>query len=138
MFYAANGLDTAIADTTYHRERFMRATNQDRMDLDMRVYVVDLTAELHDLRGRRDEFPLVYHKENYAAGRHLAVTLRNDNSNGIAHDCVRRPEGACVAIFRPRVLSNCRQERHLCYVWDGARIAAVYEKRALTKSDDNA
>jgi hypothetical protein len=137
VFYAANDLDTAIAETSYHRERFMRATNQDRMDLDMRVYVIDLTAELHDLRGRRDEFPLVYHKENYAAGRHLAVTLRDNNSNGIAYDSVRRPEGACAAIFRPRVLSNCIQERHLCYVWDGARIAAVCEKRELAKAARN-
>ena len=137
MFYAANDVDTAIRETTYHRERVMRATNQDRMDLDMRCYAVDLTAELHDLRGRRDEFPLVYRKENYAAGRLLAATLRNDKSNGIAYDSVRRPEGACAAIFRPRVLSNCRQERHLCYLWDGARIAAVYEKRELPKPDSN-
>jgi hypothetical protein len=29
------------------------------------------------------------------------------------------------------VLSNCRQERHLCYVWDGKAISSVYEKRTL-------
>ncbi len=34
-----------------------------------------------------------------------------------------------VAVFRPRLLSNCRQERHLCYVWDGRKIAIIYEKR---------
>ena len=39
--------------------------------------------------------------------------------------------GACVAIFRPPVLSNCRQERHLCYVWDGHAITSVYEKRSM-------
>ena len=27
------------------------------------------------------------------------------------------------------LLSNTRQERHLCYVWDGLQIATVYEKR---------
>ncbi len=31
--------------------------------------------------------------------------------------------------FKPRLLSNCRQERHLCYVWDGGAIATIYEKR---------
>jgi len=131
VFYAANDLSTAIAETAHHRERFMRATAQGRMDLDMRVYLVDLDGELHDLRGRRSAYPLVYHNDNYGAGQYLAKTLRKDGSNGIAYDSVRRPGGACVAIFRPRLLTNARQERHLCYVWDGSRIEVVYEKREL-------
>lgn len=131
VFYAANDLDTAIAETRYHRERFMRATAQGRMELDMRVYMVNLEAVLHDLRGRRTGFPLVYHNDNYAAGQHLAATLRKDRSDGIAWDSVRRQGGECAAMFRPRLLSNCRQERHLCYVWDGRQIVDVYEKRAF-------
>jgi len=131
VFYAARDLETAIAETTYHRERFMRATGESRMELDMRVYLVDLAAALHDLRGRKAEYPLVYDNDNYAAGQHLAATLRKEGSNGIAYDSVRRQGGECVAVFRARLLSNCRQERHLCYVWDGQRIACVYEKRAL-------
>jgi hypothetical protein len=131
VFYAADNLDTAIAETTYHREAFMRATNQPRMELDMRVYLVDLVAALHDLRGRKSEHPLVYHPDNYAAAQHLAARLRKEGSNGIAYDSVRDPTGHCAAIFRPRLLSNCRQERHLCYVWNGQSIATVYEKRAL-------
>ena len=131
VFYAANDLDTAIAETRYHRERFMRATSQGRMELDMRVYIVDLVAALHDLRRRQAEFPLVYHNDNYSAGQYLAATLRQEGSNGIAYSSVRRRGGECVAVFRPRLLSNCRQERHLCYVWDGKQIADIYEKRAL-------
>ena len=131
VFYAANDLETAIAETRHHRERFMRATKQEHMELDMRVYVTDLDGELHDLRGQKDTQPLVYHNDNYAAGQHLAKTLRKEGSNGIAYDSVRREGGECVAVFRPRLLSNGRQERHLCYVWDGSRIASVYEKREL-------
>ena len=37
VFHAANDLDTAIAETRHHRERFMSATAQPRMELDMRV-----------------------------------------------------------------------------------------------------
>lgn len=136
VFYAANNLETAIAETRHHRERFMRATGEGRMDLDMRVYLVDLIAALHDLRGRKGEYPLAYHNDNYGAGQHLATTLRKDGSNGIAYDSVRRQAGECVAVFRPRLLSNCRQERHLCYVWDGQRIASVYEKRALGENPE--
>lgn len=131
VFHATNDLDTAIAETRYHREQFMRATSQGRMELDMRVYKVDLAAALHDLRGRQTEFPLVYHNDNYSAGQHLAATLRKEGSNGIAYSSVRRRGGECVAVFRPRLLSNCRQERHLCYVWDGKQIGDIYEKQAL-------
>ena len=131
VFYAANRLDTAIAESKHHRERFMRATAQPHMELDMRVYVVDLDGNLHDLRNQISAHPLVYHDENYAAGQHLAKTLRKDGSDGIAYDSLRWNDGECVAAFRPRVLSNARQERHLCYLWDGRRITTVYEKRAL-------
>jgi len=131
VFYAANDLASAVAETIYHRERFMRATAQAPMELNMRVYLVDLDGNLQDLRGQKAACALVYHSDNYAGGQHLARTLRKDGSNGIAYDSVRRNGGECVAVFRPRLLSNCRQERHLCYVWDGRRIAAVYEKRDL-------
>jgi hypothetical protein len=133
VFYAANDLDTAIAETKHHRERFMRATAQAHLELDMRVYLVDLDSELHDLRGQKTVQPLVYHDANYAAGQHLARTLRKEGSNGIAYDSVRHDGGECAAVFRPPFLSNCRQERHLCYVWDGQKIASVYEKRELSK-----
>ena len=131
VFYAAGDLDTAIAETRYHRERFMQATAQLRMELDMRVYLVDLTGDLHDLRGQQDAYPLVYHATNYAAAQHLSRSLRQSDSNGIAYDSVRRLGGECVAVFRPPLLSNARQERHLCYVWDGEAISSVYEKRAM-------
>lgn len=131
VFYAANGIETAIAETKYHREHFMRATAQPQMELDMRVYVVDLAGDLHDLRGQKDTYPLVYHKENYTSAQHLAKSLRNGGSNGIAYESVRHDGGECVAIFRPPLLSNARQERHLCYGWNGHRVATVYEKRAF-------
>ncbi|MEX0693840.1 MAG: RES family NAD+ phosphorylase [Rhodospirillales bacterium] len=136
VFYAANDLDTAIAETKHQRERFMRATAQTRMELDMRVYAVDLDGEVHDLRGQKAAQPLVYHRDHYGAGQQLAKTLRKDGSNGIAYDSVRREGGECVAIFRPRLLSNGRQERHLCYVWNGDRIGAVYEKKELSDGDN--
>jgi hypothetical protein len=131
VYYAGNTLATAIEETKYRRARFMSATAEEPMELDMRVYTADLAATLHDLRGRKAEFPLVYDPDNYTAGQLLAVTLRQEGSNGIAYDSVRKENGACVAVFRPRLLTNCRQERHLSYVWDGHRISNVYEKRML-------
>ena len=129
VFYAASDLVTAIAETKHHRGLFMSATAQGHMELDMRVYLVDLDGDLHDLRGQKAVQPLVYHYDNYAAGQHLAGTLRAAGSNGIAYDSGRRTAGECAAVFRPPLLSNARQERHLCYVWNGQEIETVYEKR---------
>ena len=131
VFYAANDLGTAIAETKHHRERFLSATAEAQMELDMRVCLVDLDGDLHDLRGRKAVQPLVYHDDSYAAGQHLASKLRAAGSNGIAYDSVRRTGGECVAVFRPSLLSDARQERHLCYVWNGQEVEAVYEKREI-------
>ena len=132
VFYAANNLATSIAETRYHREQFLNATSQPRMELDMRVYLVDLDGDLHDLRGQHAAQPLVYEDDNYAAAQHLGRTLRAAGSNGIVYHSVRRTGGECAAVFRPRLLSNTRQERHLCYVWNGRKIESVYEKREFS------
>ena len=129
VFHAAIDLDTATAETKHHHERFLSATTQGHMELDMRVYLVNLDGDLHDLRGQKATQPLVYHNDNFSAGHHLARTLREAGSNGIAYDSVRRTGGECAAVFRPPLLSNARQERRLCYVWNGQQIVMVYEKR---------
>lgn len=72
----------------------------------------------------------VHDPDDYAAGQVLARALRAGGSNGIVYDSVRHAGGACVGVFRPPLLSSPRQERHLCYVWDGTAISTVYEKRA--------
>lgn len=85
----------------------------------MRVYLVDLDGNLHDLRGQKTARPLVYLNDDYAAGQNLATTLREAVSNGIAYDSIRRAGGECVTVFRPTLLPNAREERHLCYMWNG-------------------
>lgn len=129
--YAAKDLDTAIAETKHHHERFMNATNQERMELDMRAYAIDANGAFHDLREQRPAQPLVYLNDSHTAGQHLAKALRKDGSNGIVYDSLRQEHGECIAVFRPRLLSNARQDRHLCHVWNGERIESVYEKRKL-------
>jgi hypothetical protein len=129
-FYAGLTIDTAIAETKFHREQFLAATEAGRpIDIDMRVYVARLDGELHDARKGAPE--AIYDRGDYAAGQALGRRLRASGSNGIIFNSVRDPGGTCVAIFRPRLLSRCRQERHLTYQWDGRRIASIFEKREL-------
>ncbi|NCW28386.1 MAG: RES domain-containing protein [Verrucomicrobia bacterium] len=131
VFYAGRTIDTAIAETRYHRTRFLQATSEPAQELDMRVYAVDLDAELHDIRTMRESHPAFYHSSNYGVSQELALQLRENGSDGIVYKSVRDESGECTAVFRPRLLSNCRQERHLCYVWDGKTISSIYEKRSF-------
>ena len=129
VFYAANSIETSIAETKHHRAKFMLATKEPAQELDMRVYAVDLDANLHDVRDMRETHAAYYHPQKYAVAQELGANLRKSGSDGIVYQSVRNDGGECAAVFRPRLLSNCRQERHLCYVWDGGKIANIYEKR---------
>lgn len=131
VFYASLTIETAIAETTHHRTRFLEATEEPAQEIDMRVYAVDLDADLHDIRAMRDSHPGYYHPTSYAMSQELGRALRDAGSDGVVYRSVRDEAGECAAVFRPRLLSNCRQERHLCYVWDGRVISTIYEKKSL-------
>lgn len=129
-FYGGLTIDTAIAETKYHREEFLSATEAGRpIDIDMRVYIARLSGDLHD--AREGAPPAGYHPNDYGASQALGRRLRSEGLNGIIFNSVRDPGGTCVAVFRPRLLSDCRQDRHLTYQWDGERIVNIFEKREL-------
>ena len=138
VYYAAKSLDTAIAETRYHRERFLKATKQPAIETDMRSYASNINAELHDLRGQRESMPEVYDPDpdKYGAAQALAKSLRAKNANGIVYDSVRDPNGVCIAAFRPKIISNAVQSKHFCYVWDGKKINVIYEKRRYQGSSN--
>ncbi|HEY9427289.1 MAG TPA: RES family NAD+ phosphorylase [Gemmatimonadaceae bacterium] len=131
-YHASRDLATAIAETSYHRARFMAYTSEPPMEIDMRVLRVNLAGKLHDVRGLERAHPEIYDKVDYAASQALATRLRAAGSWGIVYDSVRRAGGECTAVLRPRALARCRQAQHLAYVWDGTSITDVYEKRELS------
>jgi len=130
-YYCARTLETAVAETRYHRERFLRATREQAIELDMRVIVARLDATLHDLRGLGAERPELFSPTDYGASQTLAARLRAAGSWGIAWESVRHPGGECAAVLRPPALSSPRQAQHLAYVWDGEQIVHVYQKTLL-------
>lgn len=128
-YYTAKSLDTAIAETSYHRARFLGYTHEPPMDIDMRVLEARLRAELHDIRGLGASHPELYRPADYSLSQALAARLRATGSSGVVYDSVRHHGGQFAAVLRPLALSHCRQTRHLAYVWDGSAIVDVYEKR---------
>jgi len=130
-YYCARTLETAVAETRHHRERFLRATREGSMELSMRVIHATLDAELHDLRGESSNYPELMSLTDYGASQALAVRLRAAGAWGIAWDSVRHDGGECAAVLRPPALTSPRQAQHLTYVWDGTRITHVYQKTLL-------
>lgn len=129
VYYCARSLQTAVAETRYQAEAFMRMTGEAPMELERCVYLADLRADLQDLRGRQAEHPDIYHTSDYTAGQRLGAELRAAGSHGLLYDSLRDVAGTNAAVFRPPLLSNCRRERQLGYHWDGTRIAQIVQKR---------
>jgi hypothetical protein len=127
-YYAARELDTAIIETMYHRESFLRATKEKPQDVENIVISADVTGELHDCRGLKSDIPALYDPDDYSYSHQIAKHLREQGSLGIVYDSVRHSGGECAAVFRPRILANCEETKVLVYQWDGNRISGSYEK----------
>jgi len=131
VYYAAKQLDTAIAEKSYHRALFLAATPTPPMDLDERIIEADLDANLVDLR----ELPMsdpIYDSTDYTASQAQARGARTAGADGIAYCSIRRPGGACVAVFRPRLVRNAITAGFIGLRWDGAKIIDAFRKASLT------
>lgn len=134
VLYAARDRETAIAETRYHSARFLKATGEGPMHLQMRLYHLAIDARLHDLRrpGERpaDADQAIHDPDRWHASQALAVRLRAQGSSGVAYRSVRHAGGQCVGLFRPRGARRCRHAAHLLYAWDGSAFAGVYEQES--------
>ncbi len=130
VYYAAESLDTAVAEVSHHRGVFLARTAEDAIDIDLRWIQADLMDRLHDLRGQGAAMPNVYDPDRYGASQDLGRTLRSQGSQGIVYDSVRKPQGQCVAVFKPKSLSNVRAAGHIGLHWDGRTISHWFEKGA--------
>ena len=130
VYYAANDLDTAVAEVSHHRAVFMARTQEPALDIDLRLITAPLDARLHDLRGLRRKAPQLYDPGDYSAGRALGRQLREAGSWGVLYHSVRHRGGLCAGLFRPRALKPAREAAHIALHWDGAHITHWYEKRA--------
>lgn len=128
VYYAAEALETAVAEVSYHRAEFLRRTSEPEIDIDLRWIQADVQARVHDLRGCRATAPEVYSPTSYGASQALGQMLRAQGSAAVAYDSVRHVGGSCVAVFKPRVLSNARAAGHLALHWDGQQITHWFEK----------
>lgn len=128
VYYAASSQAAAIAETCYHQERFLAATDEPDLELTMRTYVNQVLQPLHDIRSGH---PQLHDPDptRYGAAQAFARELRDARSWGLLYNSVRLDGHECIAAFRPPAVSIPKQGKHLRYVWNAGskRISFVFE-----------
>lgn len=128
VYYAAQSMETALAEVSYHSAVFLSRTAEPPTDVDMRLVAADLDAPLHDLCGLRETAPKLYDPNDYRPAQALGSLLRERGSWGVQYHSVRQPGGLCAGLLRPKALCNARAEAHIALHWDGRAITHWYEK----------
>ncbi|MGC8122004.1 RES family NAD+ phosphorylase [Marinobacter sp. VGCF2001] len=119
VYYAADSLETAIAETIYHKEREMAAAGEESIELTMRCYVGEIARAMQDIR--EEAFADLHNPDDYSASQAYAASSRANGSDGLLYNSVRRPGHECIAAFRPVALHAPVQGEHLKYFWDGKK-----------------
>ncbi len=132
VLYAARDRETAIAETCHHQARFLAATSEKPMHLQMRLYHLAIDARLHDVRrpgdGSAQADAAIHDPNGYSASQALGRKLRQRGSAGVAYRSVRHSRGQCVALFKPRGARRCRHAAYLLYAWNGVAFDGVFER----------
>ena len=129
VYYAAREEATAIAESRYHTEAFLRATHQPSIDVDKRLYVATIDGAFDDIRGRsmRSKLYAAAPDDYDYAQRYAHRLYARNRVDGIVYNSVRNPGGQCIAAFRPRIVSRAHIRKYIQFRWDGRRIAGVVD-----------
>lgn len=131
VLYVGNRFEVALLETVHHHARFMLATAQPPgWTSQFREIVLDIDAELHDLRGGSEETAAVLDPVDYAQSQQLGTRLRDAASEGVVYPSVRCPGGECAGLFYPDGASQPVQGRHLDYHWNGERVDLYRDRSA--------
>ncbi|MDX0636082.1 RES domain-containing protein [Sinorhizobium medicae] len=122
IYYAGDSEVVAVAETIYHHEKFMRATNEEPgWTADFRILIGSVDRDLDDVSA----VPGVLHPDDYTASHIEGRDLRAAGSDGLVWDSVRMRGGRCIGAFWPDVITIPIQGRHYGYHWDGTRVDFV-------------
>jgi RES domain-containing protein len=119
-WYASRELETAIAETVYHRTRELDEIGCLDARVEMREYLADFDDVFHDVR-RGPATMRFHHPADYTDSQALAARLLDARSSGIVYRSVRHAGGECLACFRPRLVRRVRVGAHFEYRWEGTR-----------------
>ena len=102
VYYAARALETAIAETVHHFERFAEDSADPPRSEDMRVIVGAVKAPLVDVGALPGpERASLLDPDAYGAAQAFARTQREAGEKGLVYPSVRHPGGECIGASPP-------------------------------------
>lgn len=111
IYYCSADESIAVAESAYHRERFLRDSHIEQLMLEMRMIRALLgPVDLHDLRHLEGD--AIYNPDNYTEAQQLGYALREAGSYGLHYRSVRA-DGECFGVMRPKALSDAIHWRYL-------------------------
>ena len=117
-WYAGLELATSKAEVAFHKATEYAEIGRFDDSVTYDDYLADVSAELHDLRGRTAHADCLA-PNSYVASQALAEALLAEGSLGIVYPSVRRPGGTCIAVLRPPLVANVRLGATWRFTWNG-------------------
>jgi len=118
VWYCGDRFEVALAETAWHFERFMRATQEPAGDADYR----ELVAAVHGRIADGSDAELLA-PDDWSAGQRFGQHVRDQGGDGVIYPSVRHPPGRALALFWPDCVDlPVIQARQFRYGWDGERM----------------
>lgn len=118
-WYCAFEAETALAEITFHKTVEYQEIGRFDDSVTYQALIADFTSTFHDIRGV-DAFASYLDPASYIASQTLSSQLLDAGSMGIIYPSVRRPEGTCLACFRPALVGNVRKGQVYRLTWSGS------------------
>jgi hypothetical protein len=117
-WYGARTIDTALAESIFHRTNELREVGGFETRVQMRVHLADFSSRFADVRARYPEREL-YDPDSYASSQQFGQRVLDAGGNGVVYRSVRDRTGECLACFRPALVRNVRAGGHYELRWHG-------------------
>ncbi len=126
VWYCGDTWEVALAETAYHFERFMRATNEAACEADFRELVCSISGDFLDIRS--DSAYLDCHApDSWTAGQNLGRAVHTRDGDGIIYNSARWPGGSAAAVFWPNLIRlPINQANQFRYHWNGTRMTHYF------------
>ena len=132
VYYCADHINTAIAETRYHQERYFQNVEGLKYD---RIVMCGLktvfSATLVDITPAK-RHPAWHDPDHYTAAHQLGAELREEQEPGLHYESVRACGQDCYALFTPACIREVIPTSHYEYVWDGEQITHALTIRRLS------
>ena len=130
VFYCADNVMTAIAETRYHQEKYFQKVESLKYDrIVMRALKATFNARLENITAPK--FTPLHAPDDYSQAQQFAATLRKSAGEGILYASVRSVGNECYALFSPKRITDVIQTEHYEFIFDGTGISLVNKLIAM-------